>query len=291
MNIAELLALCFLTDSPHFEALYKHLRVEKPPSSFKACVDDDTDVETDLTHKLYAKESSLVPNVLHHMGPQCQAIIGLAAWHTLMSMFNQAHDIHPHALVIDFNVFIVELINKLSENGRVYWPESNGVEEHKKYEKWVLLETNIKFFLALLRACEYGMREVALRKEKYATFTGLPHRHFTLPYDDPIEFKYPFDYECVASFTEPTKHINLPATIITENKFNGLVKAFLCMAALPDNTWDDLYRKSYDPTWEKLPEYQFLYNAFDAVSDVCCSLTDGKVYSNEGLSQSSFFEQ
>ncbi len=293
MNIANLLGLYFLAKSELFKALFEKLHVEKDPSSFKAFVDSDTNQKP--TQRFYKREPNPVPNVLQHMGPRCQAIIGLDAWQTLMSLFNQAHNLHPYSNVIDFNVFVVEYINSLTQNGRCFWPEQDDDDEsdvdHERYVKWLLLEENIKFFLNLLSACEYGMREVALREETYATFTGLPHIQFTLPHDEPIEFTRPFDYDCVASFIEFKRCVNLPATIITEDKFDTLVTVVLCMAALPDETWDNLYRKPYDPTWKESAEYQFLYNAFDAVYNVCSELFDGDVYSNEGLSKSLFFEQ
>jgi hypothetical protein len=290
MKIDVLLSLSFYVMLNPLEALYEHLHVKKPPPSFKACVDDDTDDEINSTRDPCTEESSDVPNVLQRMDSRCQAIIGLYAWHTLMSLFNQAHDIHPPAL--DMDAFVVEYIAELSKNGRVCWPEQekDSDEDHKGYQKWLLLETNINFFLALLRACEYGMREVALREENYADFTGLPYKQcVSQPYTKPVNFERMFDDDSVTAVTYAYCFINLPATII--DKFDTLVEAFLCMAALPDETWNDLYSTPHDPTWDMNPKKQFMYNAFNKVYSVCCIEFDGEMYSNKGVSPSSFFEQ
>jgi hypothetical protein len=216
----------------------------------------------------------LQENMLHCMGPQCQAIVALISWQILLALFHHLYDFDRRGFESSVQNEMEVQIRNFHEHARLIMPTYEDTDkDDPRYPEWKELTKNIIFFLNTLKACEHGVMEVSRRNSIYAKISGYPYTSCTEEYDQPYLFidKYDFDIASETTYRlHEFMHDHISVPVRDDEALTIVVKNFVWMASLPDNTWKD----PLDFTLKCVLEYIFELT--------CKTFKEGYVSSNGG---------
>jgi hypothetical protein len=183
------------------------------------------------------------PNMLHCMGSQCQAIVALISWQILLALFHHLYDFNRQGTKSSVKNEMECQIRNFQEYGDLSMPTHYDTDnEDPRYLEWERLKSNIIFFLTTLKACEYGVTEVSRRNSIYAKISGYPYTSCTEEYDQPYLFIDKYDFDIASEITymlHKIMHDHISVPVRDDEALTIVVKNFVWMASLPDNTWKD----------------------------------------------------
>jgi hypothetical protein len=214
------------------------------------------------------------PNRLHCMGSQCQAIVALISWQILLALFHHLYDFNRQGTKSSVKDEMKYQIRIFQTYGFFGMPTHYDTdEEDPRYLEWERLKSNINFFLTILKACDHGVKEVSRRNSIYAEISGYPYTSCTEEYGQPylVTDAYDFDKACETTYRlHEFMHDHNSVPVRDDVALTRVVKNFVWMASLPDNTWKDPLNFTLELVLEDIHKIS------------CTSFKEGDVSSNGG---------